>query len=383
MKVMLVFGTRPEAIKMIPLWMELARRPTQFQVTVCVTGQHREMLHQVLKAFDLTPDIDLDLMQPGQDLSLVTSNVLLRMRDVLTASRPDLVVVQGDTTTAFAAGLAAFYQQVSVAHVEAGLRTHDIRAPFPEELNRQLVSRMCSLHFAPTAEARNNLLAEGINADSVYVTGNTVIDALLDVSARIDGAPTLARSLAEGLVATGYRVTPGRPIVLVTGHRRENFGDSFVQICEALRQLSIERPAVDFVYPVHLNPNVRAPVNQRLRDLPNVHLIEPLDYLHFVYLLKQCHLVLTDSGGIQEEAPSLGKPVLVMRNSTERPEGVSAGTVKLVGAHRQTIVSSVGQLLDDPAQYSAMSRAHNPYGDGTASRRIADAIFDSQAAEPI
>ena len=374
MKIMLVFGTRPEAIKMIPLWMELAKRSERFKITVCVTGQHREMLRQVLTAFNLRPDLDLDLMQPGQDLSMITSNVLQKMRDTLARDRYDLVVVQGDTTTAFAAGLAAFYQQVPVAHVEAGLRTHDLRAPFPEELNRQLVSRLAQMHFAPTSEARSNLLAEGISSNAIYVTGNTVIDALLEVSARIDASADLAERLHVGVASGGYRANTGRRMVLVTGHRRENFGDSFIQICLALRELSIARPEIDFVYPLHLNPNVRTPVNQHLRDVRNIYLIEPLDYLQFVYLLKQCSLVLTDSGGIQEEAPSLGKPVLVMRSSTERPEGVAAGTVKLVGANRNTIVEAVKQLLDDPVEYAAMSRAHNPYGDGTASRKIADAI---------
>jgi UDP-N-acetylglucosamine 2-epimerase (non-hydrolysing) len=332
------------------------------------------MLDQVLRVFDIQPDIDLDLMKQGQDLFDVTASVLLGMRQVLRAHRPDALLVHGDTTTTLAASMAAFYAGVPVGHVEAGLRTHDIGAPFPEEFNRQVASKVMRWHFAPTELSRRNLLAEQVPDDRVTVTGNTVIDALIWVLHRIDSSAPRREAIAA-LLSTrlGFDWTSER-FVLITGHRRENFGDGFLQICAALQELALRYPAVHFVYPVHLNPNVQKPVRELLTDIPNVHLVEPLDYEPFVYLLKHCHLVLTDSGGIQEEAPSLGKPVLVMRDATERPEAVEAGTVRLVGADRQRIVANVSQLLDDETQYQAMAGAHNPYGDGAACGRIIAAL---------
>jgi UDP-N-acetylglucosamine 2-epimerase (non-hydrolysing) len=371
---MLVFGTRPEAIKMAPLVHALRAAPEAFAVQVCVTAQHREMLDQVLKIFDITPDIDLNVMQPGQDLFDITANVLLGMKKVLSEHQPDAVLVHGDTTTTLATAVAGFYAGVPVGHVEAGLRTHDLYAPFPEEFNRQLASKVTRWHFAPTALSRDNLLAERVPAEAITVTGNTVIDALHWVLARID-ADAARRSALEAVL---HGVLPfawsTQRFVLITGHRRENFGDGFLQICAAIRYLALRYREVHFVYPVHLNPNVRKPVNELLAGLNNVHLIEPLEYEPFVYLLKHAHLVLTDSGGIQEEAPSLGKPVLVMRDVTERPEAVQAGTVELVGANQARIVAGVSRLLDDNAHYMAMSRAHNPYGDGNACARIVDVL---------
>jgi UDP-N-acetylglucosamine 2-epimerase (non-hydrolysing) len=367
---MLVFGTRPEAIKMAPLYHALKSSQEQFITQVCVTAQHREMLDQVLRVFEITPDIDLNLMKQGQDLFDVTSSVLLGMRGVLREYKPDVLLVHGDTTTTLAAAMAGFYSGVSVGHVEAGLRTHNLYSPFPEEFNRQVSSKVMRWHFAPTEISRQNLLAERVVDASVTVTGNTVIDALLWVLDRIDSdhgrRGAIAAFLNERLPFDWAR----QRFVLITGHRRENFGDGFLQICHALQDLAARYPDVHFVYPVHLNPNVQVPVKEVLAGLTNVHLIAPLDYEPFVYLLKHSYIVLTDSGGIQEEAPSLGKPVLVMRDVTERPEAVNAGTVRLVGANRDKIVANMANLLDNEAAYKAMARAHNPYGDGKAAERI-------------
>jgi UDP-N-acetylglucosamine 2-epimerase (non-hydrolysing) len=373
-KVMLVFGTRPEAIKMAPLYHALKACPDQFETQVCVTAQHRQMLDQVLRVFEITPDIDLNLMKAGQDLYDVTASVLLGMRDVLRQHKPDALLVHGDTTTSLAAAMAGFYAGVPVGHVEAGLRTHDVYAPFPEEFNRQVASKVTRWHFAPTEFSQQNLLNERVDEDQISVTGNTVIDALLWVLARIDsdaGRQAELTSFFDDRLPFAWQ---SERFVLITGHRRENFGDGFLQICEALKDLAARYPNVHFVYPVHLNPNVQQPVKSLLADLPNVHLIEPLDYMPFVYLLKHSHIVLTDSGGIQEEAPSLGKPVLVMRDVTERPEAVDAGTVILVGANRERIVANVSELLENDATYKRMSRAHNPYGDGNACARIIDVL---------
>lgn len=369
-RIMLAFGTRPEAIKMAPLYHALKAQPDVFDTVLCVTAQHREMLDQVLKVFDMTPDIDLNLMTPGQDLFDVTAAVLKGMRDVLRVQKTDALLVHGDTTTTLAAAMAGFYLGVPVGHVEAGLRTYDLQAPFPEEFNRQVASKLTKWHFAPTEFSQSNLLAERVPQDSITVTGNTVIDALFWVLGRIDADATRRKGLVEFLnTQIGFDWQKHR-FVLMTGHRRENFGDGFLQICHALKELAARYPTVQFVYPVHLNPNVQQPVNAILADVPNVRLIAPLDYEPFVYLLKHSHIVLTDSGGIQEEAPSLGKPVLVMRDVTERPEAVSAGTVRLVGADRDRIVTNVAELLDNDVSYAAMARAHNPYGDGKACARI-------------
>lgn len=369
MKVLTVFGTRPEAIKMAPVVKALATDPA-FDAKVCVTAQHRQMLDQVLEIFSILPDFDLNLMKPGQDLSDITSNVLLGLRNVYAEWKPDIVVVHGDTTTTLAASLSAYYARLQVAHVEAGLRTHDKYAPWPEELNRRLTGAVADVHFAPTERSRANLLAEGIAGGTVHVTGNTVIDALLMVKRRLETDTVLA-------VAQQARFPFLRSqarMVLITGHRRENFGGGFERICAAIGQLARQYPGVDFVYPVHLNPNVREPVNRILQGLGNVHLIEPQDYLPFVYLMTQSTLILTDSGGIQEEAPSLGKPVLVMRDTTERPEAVDAGTVRLVGTDQGVIVQEVQRLLEDASAYCEMARAHNPYGDGEAADRIRDIL---------
>lgn len=379
---MSVFGTRPEAIKMAPLVKELARYPDRFRSVVCVTGQHRQMLDQVLHIFDIVPDYDLDIMQHGQDLYDVTSRVLLGMRRVLRECRPDIVLVHGDTTTSTAAALAAFYEQIPVGHVEAGLRTHDIYSPWPEEMNRQLTGRLASLHFSPTQLSRENLLAEGVAAERITVTGNTVIDALYMVVDKIKSDSQLDRGLEQTLHDAGYdisRLAGGRRLVLITGHRRENFGDGFIHMCQAIKDLSQRyREGVDFVYPMHLNPNVRQPIHKvfgdDLSNLGNMFFIEPLEYLSFVYLMEKADIVLTDSGGIQEEAPGLGKPVLVMRDTTERPEALSAGTVHLVGTDYDRIVEEVSQLLDDRAAYERMSKAVNPYGDGMASKRIIEVL---------
>ena len=359
---------------MAPLIHALQTEPDVFDVKICVTAQHREMLDQVLQIFAIQPDIDLNLMKAGQDLFDVTSSVLLGMRGVLAEQRPDVVLVHGDTTTTLATAVAGFYAGVPVGHVEAGLRTHDVYAPFPEEFNRQVASKVTRRHFAPTQRSRDNLLAEGVPASNITVTGNTVIDALHWVLARIDADTARQAALTEALQAVLRFDWQCQRFVLITGHRRENFGDGFVQICEALRELALRFADVHFVYPVHLNPNVQQPVRSLLVGLPNLHLIAPLDYGPFVYLLKHAHLVLTDSGGIQEEAPSLGKPVLVMRDVTERPEAVQAGTVELVGADKARIIAGAARLLEDAAHYQAMARAHNPYGDGQACQQIVDVL---------
>jgi UDP-N-acetylglucosamine 2-epimerase (non-hydrolysing) len=373
-KVLLVFGTRPEAIKMAPLCHALAACPDSFELTVCVSAQHRQMLDQVLRVFEITPDIDLDLMRAGQDLFDITSAVLLEMREVLRSLAPDIVLVHGDTTTAMATAMAGFYQGVRVGHIEAGLRTNNLRAPFPEEFNRQVIGKVASLHFAPTELSSQNLLREGVLAEQVLVTGNTVIDALQWVLARIAADPQRGLAVQQGIDVVLPFAWQSSRYVLITGHRRENFGDGFLQICQALADLADANPQVHFVYPVHLNPNVQQPVIAMLSGRSNVHLIAPLDYEPFACLLQHCALVLTDSGGLQEEAPSLGKPVLVMRDVTERPEAVDAGTVRLVGANRARIISHVQELLDDPKNYLSMSRAHNPYGDGKACARIVDML---------
>lgn len=373
-KIMLVFGTRPEAIKMAPLYHALRQHEGEFETRLCVTAQHRQMLDQVLKVFDLSPDIDLNLMKQGQDLFDVTSGVLLGMRDVLRTEKPAALLVHGDTTTTLASSMAAFYQGVPVGHVEAGLRTFDVFAPFPEEFNRQVTSKVAKWHFAPTDFSRRNLLDERVVESAITVTGNTVIDALFWVLKRIESDDRRRDSITTFLHGCLPFDWARQRFVLITGHRRENFGDGFLQICYALRDLASRYPTVHFVYPVHLNPNVQQPVHQILDGLVNVHLIEPLDYEPFVYLLKHSTIVLTDSGGIQEEAPSLGKPVLVMRDVTERPEAVEAGTVRLVGANRERIVDNVAELLDDETAYRAMARAHNPYGDGHACARIVEVL---------
>lgn len=375
-KVLLVFGTRPEAIKMAPLVKEFRKDPT-FETLVCVTGQHREMLDQVLDIFDIHPDFDLNIMKQGQDLYDVTSRVLLGMRDILGNVKPDAVFVHGDTTTSMAAALAAFYQQIPVAHVEAGLRTGNIYSPWPEEMNRQITGRIATFNFAPTALSKENLMREHVDERSIVVTGNTVIDALQMVVDRIQNDPLLEKQLSEKLMVVGYdvrRLQKGRRLVLITGHRRENFGEGFIHICEAIRDLSVKYPGVDFVYPMHLNPNVRRPIHEVFSEYQsnsgNMFFIEPLEYLEFVYLMENSYIVLTDSGGIQEEAPGLGKPVLVMRDTTERPEALSAGTVKLVGTDYLKIVNEMSLLLDDESEYRKMSLAINPYGDGKACKRI-------------
>ena len=392
-KILIVFGTRPEAIKMAPLILALQKEKVSFETIVCVTGQHREMLDQVLKIFDIRPDFDLNIMQQGQDLYDVTSRVLLGMRDVLKEVRPDIVLVHGDTTTSTAAALAAFYQQIPVGHVEAGLRTHNIYSPWPEEMNRQLTGRIATFHFAPTPLSRENLLKEHVDDDKITVTGNTVIDALHIVTDRLKNDDALAKEQDAVLLKAGYdtnRLADGRKVVLITGHRRENFGEGFIHMCTAIKDLTKKYPGVDFVYPMHLNPNVRKPIHQVFgsdgadekivnrkyvnRKYPNMFFIEPLQYLEFVYLMEKSAIVLTDSGGIQEEAPGLGKPVLVMRDTTERPEALSAGTVKLVGTDYDKIVHEVSTLIDDAEEYRQMSMAVNPYGDGKACERIINVL---------
>lgn len=381
-KIMLVFGTRPEAIKMAPLVKEFLRYPEKFETVVCVTGQHREMLDQVLRIFDIQPDYDLNIMKQGQDLYDVTARVLVGMRNVLRKVLPDVVLVHGDTTTSTAAALAAFYQQIPVGHIEAGLRTHDIYSPWPEEMNRQITSRIATYHFSPTPLSKQNLLAEGIKEEQIVVTGNTVIDALYRVVDHIKKNLKLDAELESLLKQAGYDVTrlrEGKKLVLITGHRRENFGEGFVHICTAIKDLTKKYPDVDFVYPMHLNPNVRKPIHEVFEDnlsgLGNMFFIEPLEYLSFVYLMEKSNIVLTDSGGIQEEAPGLGKPVLVMRDTTERPEALEAGTVKLVGTSYDKIVNEVSALLENQDYYNKMSKAINPYGDGKACGRICTALI--------
>ncbi len=380
-RIMLVFGTRPEAIKMAPLVKEFEKHPDEFDTIVCVTGQHREMLDQVLKIFDIKPNYDLNIMKQGQDLYDVTCRVLTGMRDVLKEVQPDVVLVHGDTTTSTASALAAFYQQIPVGHVEAGLRTRNIYSPWPEEMNRQITGRIATYNFSPTQLSRQNLLEERVDDEKITVTGNTVIDALYWVVEKIKNDKDLSMELQDILLKAGYntnRLNTGRRLVLITGHRRENFGDGFIHICNAIKTLTQNYPDVDFVYPMHLNPNVRKPIHEvfgeDLSDLGNMFFIEPLEYLSFVYLMEKSSIVLTDSGGIQEEAPGLGKPVLVMRNTTERPEALDAGTVKLVGTDYDMILNSVSTLLNNKEEYNKMSKAVNPYGDGKACGRIVDFI---------
>lgn len=368
-KTLCVFGTRPEAIKMAPLALSLAG-DSRFDAQVCVTGQHREMLDQVLDLFELKPDHDLNIMKPGQDLTDVTTAILQGMKRVLAEVKPDIVLVHGDTSTTLSTTLAAYYQQIPVGHVEAGLRTGNIYSPWPEEANRKLTGALAELHFAPTDRSRQNLLEEGVAPTKVHVTGNTVIDALLDVVRKLEHSPVFQQQFAEQFDF----LDAGRKLILVTGHRRESFGGGFERICQALHDTAARHPETQIVYPVHLNPNVREPVNRLLSDIDNVHLIEPLDYLPFVYLMNRAHLILTDSGGVQEEAPSLGKPVLVMRDTTERPEAVDAGTVRLVGTDVERIVGELHTLLTDTTAYEAMSYAHNPYGDGKACQRILETL---------
>lgn len=368
-KVLTVFGTRPEAIKMAPLVHELAKSEG-IEAKVCVTAQHREMLDQVLDLFEIKPDYDLNIMKPGQDLTDVTSNILLGLKPVLTEFKPDIVLVHGDTSTTLSASLAAFYQQIPVGHVEAGLRTGNIYSPWPEEANRRVTGSIATLHFAPTATSEANLLKENLSAVNIEVTGNTVIDALLDVADKVKNDPVLNDKLASQFAF----LDSSKKLILVTGHRRESFGGGFERICEALAEIGTSHKDCEIVYPMHLNPNVREPVNRLLKGINNIHLIEPLEYLPFVYLMTRCHLIVTDSGGVQEEAPSLGKPVLVMRDTTERPEAVEAGTVKLVGTNTDVIVKEVKELLTDDEAYLAMSKAHNPYGDGKACARIVNKI---------
>lgn len=381
-KIMLVFGTRPEAIKMAPLVKEFQKHSDKFQTIVCVTGQHRQMLDQVLDLFEIVPDFDLNIMKQGQDLYDVTARVLTGMRDVLKETSPDVVLVHGDTTTSTTAALAAFYQQIPVGHVEAGLRTYNIYSPWPEEMNRQITGRIAEYNFAPTPLSRENLLKEDISDDKIFVTGNTVIDALYWVVDKIKNTPELNDLLKKQLKKSGYdteRLINGRKLVLITGHRRENFGDGFISMCKAIKTLTENFPEVDFVYPMHLNPNVRKPIHEvfgeNLNGFGNMFFIEPLEYLSFVYLMEKSTVVLTDSGGIQEEAPGLGKPVLVMRDTTERPEALTAGTVKLVGSNYNKIVDEVSALLTDNEYYNSMSQAVNPYGDGFACDRIVNALI--------
>lgn len=380
-KIMLVFGTRPEAIKMAPLLLEFKKYPNLFQTIVCVTGQHREMLDQVLEIFDIKPDYDLNIMQKGQDLYEVTAKVLLGMRDVIKESKPDIVLVHGDTTTSTASALAAFYQQIPVGHVEAGLRTHNPYSPWPEELNRQITARIATYHFAPTELSRENLRHENIQDTHILITGNTVIDTLRIVTNKIRLDKALSEKIRKEIKLAGYdteRLRNDKKLVLITGHRRENFGNGFINICHAIRDLAKKYPDVDFVYPMHLNPNVRRPIHdvfgENLSVLENIFFIEPLEYLSFVYLMEKSYIILTDSGGIQEEAPSFGIPVLVMRNTTERPEALNAGTVKLVATDYDKIITGVSLLIEDEEKYKDMSMAINPYGDGNACKRIINFI---------
>lgn len=372
-KILLVFGTRPEAIKMAPLVKALQKDTEHFETRVCVTAQHRQMLDQVLEVFGITPEYDLNIMAPNQDLYDITAKVLLGLRKVLKDFRPDTVLVHGDTTTSMAASLAAFYMQIPVGHVEAGLRTYNMLSPWPEEMNRQVTDRICTYYFAPTEQSKVNLLQENIDAKKIFITGNTVIDALLMAVDIISTTAGVKEKMAKELQEKGYTVGD-REYILVTGHRRENFGDGFLHICKAIKELAALHPEMDIVYPVHLNPNVQKPVYELLSGLSNVYLISPLDYLPFIYAMQHSTLLLTDSGGVQEEAPSLGKPVLVMRDTTERPEAVEAGTVKLVGTNAEAIVSNVTALLLDKEMYKRMSETHNPYGDGQACERIIAAL---------
>lgn len=369
-KIMVVFGTRPEAIKMAPVVKELQRKPDIFQMIVCVTAQHRQMLDQVLNVFGIKPDYDLDIMKPGQGLFDIVCNVLQGLKHIMGEEKPDLVMVHGDTTTTMAASIAAFYNQMEVGHIEAGLRTWNKYAPFPEEINRKVTGCITDLHFAPTQNAKENLLREGIKKENIWVTGNTVIDAMLEIAKRLKNDEILQQEMAEKFSFLNSR----KRLILVTGHRRENFGEGFERICYALKDIATNYADVEILYPVHLNPNVQVPVRRILDGVNNVYLIDPVDYLPFVYLMNRSYLIITDSGGVQEEAPSLGKPVLVLRDVTERPEAVKAGTVKLVGTDRKKIVAVAHELLEDEKAYKKMSLAHNPYGDGKAAERIARVV---------
>ena len=377
-KALIVFGTRPEAIKMAPLVKELQKYSDCFETKVCVTAQHREMLDQVLSLFEITPDFDLNIMKPNQDLYDVTTNVLLGMRSVLKEFRPDIVLVHGDTTTTMATSLAAFYEQIKIAHVEAGLRTGNLYSPWPEEANRSITGVLADINFCPTKMSRDNLLREGVSASNIQVTGNTVIDSLYWVRSELESNPKKQLEINEVISLAGFSFTPSRRVVLVTGHRRENHGKGFQEICGAIKHLAHEFTNVDFVYPVHLNPNVQLPVSQLLNGIDNVYLVSPLEYLPFVYLMMKSSIILTDSGGIQEEAPSLGKPVLVMRDTTERPEAIEAGTVKLVGANKQNIVREITILLTNKIEYGKMAKANNPYGDGKACQRIVQFLLKNK-----
>lgn len=372
-KILIVFGTRPEAIKMAPLVKEFQKYPEFFETKVCVSAQHRQMLDQVLRLFDITPDFDLDIMKPNQDLYDITANVLLGLKGVLDAYKPDILFVHGDTTTTFTASLAAYYQKIEVAHVEAGLRTHNLYSPWPEEANRQLTSILAKYHFAPTQESQENLLKENINPKNILVTGNTVIDALLLTVEKITSTPQLKQKLIKQ-IGLPFDIENTR-FILVTGHRRENFGQGFINICEALKAIALQNPSINIVYPVHLNPHVIKPVTQILSNIHNIYLIDPQEYEAFVFLMSQSHIILTDSGGVQEEAPSLGKPVLVMRDTTERPEALKAGTVKLVGTDKEKIIREIQLLLDSDIHYNAMSKAHNPYGNGGSCAKIVKFIM--------
>jgi len=369
-KVLLVFGTRPEAIKMAPL-VKILKEDKELEAKVCVTAQHREMLDQVLDLFDITPEYDLNLMKPGQDLYDITANVLLGMKDVLSDFKPDVVLVHGDTTTTSATALSSFYQKIKVGHVEAGLRTGDIYSPWPEEANRQITGVLANYHFAPTETSKANLVKENKDSNNIIVTGNTVIDALFLALQKIESDKTLDSKIISE-IASQYPLQEDKKIILVTGHRRENFGQGFINICNSLKTLALNNSDIDIVYPVHLNPNVQKPVKEILADVDNIHLIDPLQYEQFIYMMNRSYFIITDSGGVQEEAPSLGKPVLVMRDTTERPEAVEAGTVKLVGTDPEVIITEAQKLLDDKEEYEKMSKAHNPYGDGTASKRIVE-----------
>ena len=371
-KILIVFGTRPEAIKMAPL-VKAFKNNNNFDTRVCVTAQHRQMLDQVLEIFEIVPEYDLNIMKAGQDLYDITANVLVGIRDVLTDFEPDVVFVHGDTSTTFSTSLAAYYAKVKVGHIEAGLRTYDIYSPWPEEGNRQLTGILANYHFAPTAQSQENLLKEGKDKNNIFVTGNTVIDALMYVVHRIDNQPELKQKI-RAKISAQYPLETQRKVILVTGHRRENFGQGFINICEGLKQIALNNPEIDIVYPVHLNPNVQRPVNEILSNIANIYLIDPLQYEEFIYLMSQAYFIITDSGGIQEEAPSLGKPVLVMRDTTERPEAIAAGTVKLVGCDQAVLVREAEKLLNDQNEYEMMSRAHNPYGDGKACERIVHLI---------
>ncbi len=374
-KVLIVFGTRPEAIKMAPLVKEFQKNQENFETKICVTAQHREMLDQVLDLFQITPDYDLNIMKPGQDLYDVTSNILLKIKHVLEEFNPDLVLVHGDTATTFATSLAAYYQKIKIGHVEAGLRTGNLYSPWPEEGNRRLTGILTDYHFSPTETSKQNLLNEGVDKSKIIVTGNTVIDALQLVVNKIDSNEHLRSKIEKTIIKSGLKELDSK-FILVTGHRRENFGQGFVNICEALKVLAKNNSDINILYPVHLNPNVRKPVNDLLSNVSNVKLVEPFQYEEFIYLMSKSYLILTDSGGIQEEAPSLGKPVLVMRDTTERPEAVEAGTVKLVGSDQNNIVKEVQNLLDDSSEYQRMSKAHNPYGNGNASKKILKILRD-------